>query len=484
MKKIAILIAAVLMIGSGNVFAQKKEVSKAKAKLNSETPDYKAAKDLITPALTDPETKDLADTWFTAGKINYKIFDGEQRKEWLGQKVDSKLMAESLMACYDYLVKADEIEQTPHLDKKGNMVTDKPKFRKEITEIAGAMQNGFINAGAYYFREAGNASDNEQVASELYHKAIDCFEKYLSYPELKFWDAEKAAALKADTLIDDIQYYCGAAASQAGDSKTALKYFKQLLGVYKPEEEMYQFVIYEYGRLEDTVAMMDMYKLCSQKFPQNPFYARSLVNEYLQKNNLDEAMRWIDQAINNGDSTSIFYNLKGQIIEHQAQALSDEAADLKLKAKDLQTEANNLKKAKKNAEAEAKQNESKSLTAQSEAKSAEATKLLGDVEQWFIKAVAQDPESADSNGNLGRIYYNRAVEELDRVNAIKDDKEYRAAKAQMKSVFEKPLKYMEKAHALNPEERDYVVALRGIYYNLGKGYENKYQEMDALMKSM
>lgn len=483
MKKIAILAAALLMIGGGNVFAQKKEVNKAKAKLNAETPDYKAAKAIIMPTLTDPETKDLADTWFTAGKINYKIFDEEQRKEWTGQKADSKLMAECLMTCYDCFVKADEIEQTPYMDKKGKMVTPKPKFRKEIIEIATAMQNGFINAGAYYFKEAGNAED-EQVKSENYQKAIACFEKYLSYPELKFWDAEKVAALKADTLIDDIQYYCGAAASQGNDSETALKYFKKLLGVYQPEEEMYQFVIYEYGRLKDSVALMDMYKLCCKKFPENPFYARSLINEYLQKNNLDEAMLWIDQAISNGDSTAMFFNLKGQIIEHQAQEISNSVNDLKIKAKDLQTEANNMKKAKKTTDAKAKEEESKALIAEADAKTAEAKQLLVEVEKWFSKAVASDPESADANGNLGRIYYNRAVEELDRVNAIKDDKEYRAAKAGIKTVFEKPLMYMEKAHALNPEERDYVVALRGIYYNMGSGYEKKYQEMDALMKTM
>ena len=58
----------------------------------------------------------------------------------------------------------------------------------------------------------------------------------------------------------------------------------------------------------------------------------------------------------------------------------------------------------------------------------------GDVkaaEQFYLKAIEKDPEFADAMGSLGRIYYNEAVEELDRVNAIKNDREYRAAKAKM-----------------------------------------------------
>ena len=483
MKKVIFLAAAAMLLVSADAFAQKKDVQKAKAKLNAETPDYKAAKDLITPALTNDETKDLADTWFTAGKINYKIFDEEQKKEWTGQKANSALMSESLNNCFDYMIIADDIDQTPVLVGKGPKTKIPNKYRKDIVEIMGAMQNGFINAGAYWFKQAGNAGD-EAEAAKYYAKAIESFEKYLEYPNLKFWDDEKRAALEADTMRQNIQYYCGAAASQGGDSQTALKYFTMLLDVYQPVEEMYQFVIYELGRLQDSVALMDMYKTCFMKFPENPFYARSLINEYLQKNQLEEAMVWIDNAISNGDSTAMFFNLKGQIIEHKAQGLNDEVSALKLEAKDLQTESNNLKKAKKTAESNAKLEESKAKTALAEAKQKEAAELLAQTEKWFLRAIAVDPENADANGNVGRIYYNRAVEELDRVNAIKDDNEYKKAKAAIKTFFEKPLPYMEKAHQLNPSERDYVVALRGIYYNLGKGYEKKYNEMDALMKSM
>ena len=75
MKKIILVLAAVMAMTCGDVYAQKKNVARAKAKLNAEVPDYKGAREAIDPALTDSVTKNLADTWFTAGKIYYKLFD-------------------------------------------------------------------------------------------------------------------------------------------------------------------------------------------------------------------------------------------------------------------------------------------------------------------------------------------------------------------------------------------------------------------------
>jgi tetratricopeptide (TPR) repeat protein len=248
----------------------------------------------------------------------------------------------------------------------------------------------------------------------------------LDYPNLKFWTEEERLGYQKDTMIDDIQYYCGASASQDGDSETAIKYFTLLLDVYEPQEEMYQFLIYEYGRLKDSVNLLEMYKIGVQKFPQNPFYARSLINVYLNKNDLPEAMIWIDKAIEEDSVNATLWDVKGRIFESE--------------------------------------------------------KNFEEAERCFLKAIEMDPDFEPALGNVGRIYYNRAVEELDRVNAIRDDRVYRREKAKMKEVFEKPLPYMEKAHELNPEERDYIIALRGIYYNLGKGFEKKYEEMDALMK--
>lgn len=409
MKRIVLMLTAILLLGSCNTFAQMKNVRKAKARLNAETPNLVEAREAIEPALIDSISKKQADTWFTAGKIYYKLFDQEQKKEWAGSRSDGELMAQSLSKAYNCFVIADSLDQEPN--EKGRV---RPKYRKSIVEMVKAIQNGFINSGSYYFKK------------EDFQSAIRMFEYYLDYPNLKFWTDEERLGYQKDTMIDDIQYYCGASASQDGDSETAIKYFTMLLDVYQPQEEMYQFLIYEYGRLKDTTNLMELYKIGVQKFPENPFYARSLINEYLNKNDLSEALIWIDKAIEEDSLNATLWDVKGRIFE----------------SKDSVEEA----------------------------------------ERCFLVAIKLDPNFEPALGNIGRIYYNRAVEELDRVNAIRDDRVYRREKEKMKAVFEKPLPYMEKAHELNPDERDYIIALRGIYYNLGKGYEKKYEKMDVLMK--
>lgn len=82
----SILLAVLMLAGSVNVFAQKKNVSKAKAKILAEVPDTKAAREAILPALVDPTTKDLANTWFIAGEVftpptrNSKSWNGSRKR--------------------------------------------------------------------------------------------------------------------------------------------------------------------------------------------------------------------------------------------------------------------------------------------------------------------------------------------------------------------------------------------------------------------
>ena len=140
---------------------------------------------------------------------------------------------------------------------------------------------------------------------------------------------------------------------------------------------------------------------------------------------MDEALSWINAAIELDPKGAVLWNVKGRILE-----------------------STNIEEAKK----------------------------------CYQQSIDLDPNFAEALGNMGRIYYNTAVEDLARINAIRDDKKYKIEKAKLKTSFQTPLPYFEKAYQLNPDERDYVIALRGIYYNLEM--DAKYQEMDKKLKSM
>ena len=136
MKKTLIMAALVLI--SAGCFAQKANVKKAKNLALQETPDFSGARAAINEALTNEETKDLADTWYTAGLIGYQELTKENEKTYLGQARDEKRAGEAVVESFDYWMKAADLAGQKVLDKKGNEVlADKKTYallQKKVLE--------------------------------------------------------------------------------------------------------------------------------------------------------------------------------------------------------------------------------------------------------------------------------------------------------------------------------------------------------------
>ena len=82
MKKV-LLVAALLMGATSLTFAQEKAVKEAKKIANGTNPDFAKAEGLINQALTNPETKDLAETWDVAGFIQRRRSEEEMKNAYL-----------------------------------------------------------------------------------------------------------------------------------------------------------------------------------------------------------------------------------------------------------------------------------------------------------------------------------------------------------------------------------------------------------------
>ena len=152
---------------------------------------------------------------------------------------------------------------------------------------------------------------------------------------------------------------------------------------------------------------------------------------------MGDALKWINASLEQDEKNAALWHLKGRIIEKEI---------------DSNPKATN--------------NEEK----------------LKEVIACYEKAIEIDPNMAEALGNLGRIYYNTAVDELQKVNEIKDDKKYKVEKAKLKAIFEKPKPYFERAYKLEPENGSFITALRGIYYNTDDNA--KYKEMDEKFKKL
>jgi len=194
----------------------------------------------------------------------------------------------------------------------------------------------------------------------------------------------------------------------------------------KDSKWIYSRLSEDYATLKDTANMVRIYQLGAQKFPSEPFYMKSLINYYFNGKHMAEALKWVDEGIKQDTISSVLWNMRGHIVEDEGKI--DEAKTCYQKALDL------------------------------------------------------DPNLTDALGNMGRLYYNYAIGELNRINSIRDDKLYKTEKAKVKVLFEKPRPYFEKAYSITPDDRDFVIALKSIYYYLGM--DAKYTQMDQRLKEL
>lgn len=246
-----------------------------------------------------------------------------------------------------------------------------------------------------------------------YKKAYQFFDQYVQIADLPIFAGEKVA--ERDSNYQQFTFYAGVAASLSGDRQNAIKYLEAAkeLG-YKPNE-VYQLLADEYKQAQDTVSFAKILEEGVTKFPNDNFYLLNLINIYINSDKNEEAITFLDKAIAQEPSAQL-YDVKGKVYEM-------------------------------------------------------GLKNYDKAEECFMKALEIDPNYLESMGNIARLYYNEGVNKLNDANALTDANEYQVAKDKALALFKKALPYFEKVHKENPDDREALTGLRGIYYNLNMGPE-------------
>lgn len=271
------------------------------------------------------------------------------------------------------------------------------------------IKNTLKNDQSYFFYGGGYYYNEKN-----YQKAYDLFEAYVEIPKLSFFTPEEFAV---DTNMNMVQFYAAVAASLIPNPQLAIKNYEGLKGKGYNENEVYQYLALEYQNLGDTAKYEKTLEEGAKVFPSDPYYVQTLINLYIGRGEYPKALSYLDDAIAQEPNNAQFYDVKGRLLENEKK--TDEALAL------------------------------------------------------YEKAVQINPQYAEAYANIGRVYYNRAIEENDKA----DTKNYKEIfKTIVKPLFEKALPYYEKAHELKPEEKEYMVALRGIYYKLDMG--DKYDQIE------
>lgn len=405
MKQVLLIVG--LCLATTVAFAQKAAVSGAEKMAKDQRSNLNEARNLIKGALTHPETQNDAKTWFIAGQVEDAQFNRESTKQILGQKPNEAVMYEALANELPYYLKAYELDQKPN--DKGKVA---PKYAKNIKGILSANHVYYLNGGGYYLDEFEN------------QKAYDMFQQFLQISDLPFFAGEKTSARDENFMM--VQFFAAAVASRMENHELAIKALNRAKDTPYRQYDVYQWLVYEYEQVKDSVNMEKTLEEGMKIFPDSSFFILNLINTYLYSDRNEKAVDMLTTAIAGNPTNPQLFLALGSVYESGYHDYD-------------KAEAN------------------------------------------FLKALALDPESSIGLSYLGLVYYNQAINKINEANQLTDVQQYNAEKEKAKELFRKALPYFEKAHQLDPDNMQNMIGLRGIYYQLEMS--DKYNEIEAKMES-
>jgi len=306
MRKSLILAALVLM--SAGCFAQKANLKKAKNYALQETPDFGAARAAIDEALTNEETKNLAETYYVAGLIGYQELTQENYNQLMGKGVNQAKAGQAVEESYDYWLKADELAMIPVLNKKGVEVPADPKTRANIVKkmLEYYKNQELVKYGIYL---------NEQ---RDFVGAYNAFKKHIAIPDLAMMQTDKLQKeMPRDTVYDQYKYYAAIFAVQAEMHPEAIELLNQLKDGEYEAISVNQFLYQEYVAVKDTAKFVETLQNAIVRFPSEPWFLQNLINYYIFSGQEQTAIDYLAQAIEREPNVAQYHLIKGNLDENQ-----------------------------------------------------------------------------------------------------------------------------------------------------------------------
>jgi tetratricopeptide (TPR) repeat protein len=261
-------------------------------------------------------------------------------------------------------------------------------------------------------------------SKENFAKALDCFEGSLEIDRI-------TGVGKIDTMVI---YNAGIAADRAKNYDKAIEYFTKTAELRYEGAKVYNYIATIYKEKGDTAMYISSIQKGIQAWPNNNnVLLIELINFYLTTNKSEEALSYLDKAIAADATNASFYYAQGSLYDKIGQ----------------------IDKAKSS----------------------------------YEKAIELNPEYSDAYYNLGALYYNKAVDMSKEANNIpaNKQKEYdEAVKAAMEQL-NLSIPYFEKAHAINPLEKNTIIILKEVYFKLRNDhpeYNDKFKEMQEKLNSL
>ena len=282
MRKLVLIAMACISTAS---FAQMAKVSSAEnivnlSALGGARANINEAKTMIDEALASPKSNTKAKTYIVAAKV-YATLAGMDKDP------------NGLQQAKEYIQKAIEMDEKG--DEKGKGIG---KSKKDIENaLKGDIRNQAINAGVKGFDK-----QDFKMAKEAFMTAL--------------W-ANQTGSGDAYSVVGDsaIFYNAALAAMQDKDWPVSAKYFMQCAELNYDGALSLRRANYSYQQMGDSTQMEKTLHKGIELYPSNIDILKELVQFYLTSNRNEEALVYLDQAIQKDPSNGIFYYARGCLYE-------------------------------------------------------------------------------------------------------------------------------------------------------------------------
>lgn len=381
--------------------AQKGNVSSADYELTLEKPNLEKAEEKILEAEKHEKTVNYPKTYIVKQRVYRKMFTNDNTAN------------ENLFTAMEAIVKAQELDMKGNAKGKGI-----GKFKSEIKKDLLLLRIEFQNCGA----AAYNGKD--------YALAMKCFEEMLTIDQMPYNMEEGQTVADMDTAILFNTAICAYYSEQKEKTE---EYMLQCIDYDYGESTPHTVMFIQYRDAQDTVKMVEMLKDGFEKHPDDATFLRELVLYYININDLEEGMKYINLALESDPENSSFWFTKGTF--HDQAGEKEEASKAYNKA---------------------------------------------------LETAVSDDEKYNANYNLAVIYYNQAVEASNDANevALNDLEKSKKMAEEAKEKFKVCIPYFEACLEIKPQDLETLKALRPVYYRLSDdaAINKKYEELIAKIK--
>ena len=401
------IISLLFFLLSLGTFAQTRAIKEAKSLLKSNK--LSDAEKAIDKVLQNEETKDNPNAWDIAGQIQLRKHETENQKAYLRKPYDTLLLNSSILRMVKYFMQCDSLAQIP--DAKGNI---KNKFRKANAQSICNEMNHLINGGYHYM--SSEKSDDKKTALDYFNTYI----KSAYHPML-----EKIYEVQKDTMIPHVAYYACITALKINDYKSVSEFGKYALNSPTYAQSAMQLLTMSYLEQGDSINYLSTLKEGVQNYPNDRFFFANLLDYYIRRNRIDEAMNAADDIIAKNPNNSYCLYVKGFLYQNQ------------------QDYENAI--------------------------------------ETYHKAIALDPENAEAYSGLGLVYCILAQDYSVKASTNVNSPEYERDQQILRDYYQQAKGPYEQARKLRPEQKElWLNGLYRVYYNLNLG--EQFNEIETLLK--